>query len=92
MIKTVKDDVFERLRLKRLSADAYLQLIQSDELLATDMKSFMRLKKKKEQSEQFLHDQFQFVDLLQKFEERDPKAFNVFIEQAKKRGIYKGVK
>lgn len=62
----------------------------TDEQSPSDVRAFILARKKKEETELFLKSQIDFIDMLEKFEEVHPDALKIFMEESKKRGIYKG--
>lgn len=94
MIKTVKQQVLDRLRQKRVSADAAFiggSPKSRTDVSTVDVKQFMLSKKNKEENEKFLQDQIEIVEMLERLEDINPKAVSLFIDQAKRKGIYQGM-
>ena len=90
MIKSVKNTVLDRLRQKRFSADSQLQQqSRGDMSPGGDMKQFLRAKKEHEEKEQALQKQIELIEMLERMEDSNPEAYSMFMNEAKRRGIYK---
>ncbi|CDW75286.1 UNKNOWN [Stylonychia lemnae] len=89
----------DRLRSKRMSADQISRKSQADERQARRygdgspssaemMLSMMIERKRQEQLEQGLRQQYEILEKIEKLEEIHPKAVDLFLNEAKKRGLY----
>ena len=87
MIKNIKADVLERLKGKRQSVDN-VRIQNKDEGASYYTTANRKIMQNQNQQDKQLEGQYQLVEMIERMEQYSPRAIDLFLAQAQKRGIY----